>query len=295
MRLFTFLSALFFGFSAEATTLLASKSALVSRIRSPLSFKEEKNENPQWPGKSSIVFDFKTSDLDLKLYNVDGKFSIEAVLDVSKVHQSILPTDDYGRLTKEAKALAKNPFIRFESSHFPSELVNVKCTRVQCRGIWTRFPYKSDVSMLIKAETNIRGLAGRTWTINLNQILPERGAVNLKADFFPKLTLENPYRGSATPPSRILQTRLYKGGEVLTYDLDKKSEADIGMIHEWRFDPEANGGIGYHKLSKQTAFEVWEGPALFEISPGSSLEAFELYPGDRINLPVDTILAISPG
>jgi hypothetical protein len=268
------------GYAEPAST----KPRVISKLLTPLKIVEEPTNSALLPGKSRVSLSFPASDSDLEsqIWKVGEGYNLETKIDVRKVNQATLPVDDYGRITKEAKALTGRPFIKYFLPDGTQKIIDVQCTKVQCRGLWKNFPYREDIPTKYQVEVNIRGLSGRNWRISFNQISVEKGLVVIKPD---TRRLE--------APDLFESTRLYEKGAFVPPGSAGPREPDC--IEEWAFD-RAKGltGTSHHRLGRTTLVEVLQGPLVLDVvrQGEDTLESVELATADRVWLPKDAIVSL---
>lgn len=261
-----------------------NKPRVVARLVTPLKFTEEANTSDAQPGKATVTFQSPASktDLESQIWKLGDDYNLESKIDVSQVNQSILPVDSYGKLTKEATALTGRPFIKYYLPDGTQKIIDIQCTKKQCRGLWKKFPYRADIPTKYQVEVNIRGLKGRNWQISFNQVQVEKGLVTLKPETV-RLDGKHHYE----------KTRVYQRGLYVPPGAKSASEPDF--IEEWAFDAAQGLTVsGAHRLGRITLIEIIEGPMVLDVVRGgeSTLESVELTTGDRVWLPREAIIAI---
>jgi|GEM_PF-1410526 len=262
----------------------STKPQVISKMQNPLRFTERPSASLNEPGKSQIAFAWPASDWDLEsqIWKVGDSYNLESKIDVRKANQAILPTDNYGRLTKEAKALTGRPFIKYFLPDGTQKIIDVQCTKKQCRGLWKNFPYRADIPTRYRVEVNIRGLQGQSWQISFNQVTPEKDLVQLKPEIL-----------AAEAPHRFSRSRLYQKGNYVPPGVGGAREPDF--IEEWNFEPtQKNNAVAPHRLGRLTLYEILDGPLILEVERANdgTLESIEINTGDRVWLPAESIVGI---
>ena len=215
-----------------------------------------------------VAVDTSQSDLQMKLWKVQDTYNFESVIDVRSVNQSMLPTDDHGKMLKEAKSLTERPFIRYFLPGKEPLTIDISCNRKTCRSLWTKIPFEPIKSQNFQVEVNIRGLRGKHWQAGYNQTV----FTNIATD---KPVMEFPAEKHF--PQRV---SLFSFGTFWPSTQVTPLQRDntrVASIEEWFFEKKES--TGYRRIRNLTRFALVNGKMDLEISNGDFLEKRETLEG----------------
>jgi hypothetical protein len=266
-----------------ARSLPSSKSTVFSTVRGPVDTQESPKTQAAWPGSFTVVPALVAADLEVKVWRVGKVFNLEPVIDMREVNQSILPVDETGKVSAEASRVREAPWIKVTLPGRPTKTLDARCVDKEktCRGLWPAFPFDPKKEMKLAVEVNLRGLEGKRWSLYLNRFQPER-QISSGDDSAKRMNGVHASPGVATAP---LDLRLIWDAGVVAGMLQR--------VEEWSFPGDGKlAGVGFHKGPLRTVYEILEGGAVVDILYERGIEAVELAPGDRLQLPPDTVHAL---
>lgn len=281
-------------FSLFALTLSWSTEASprkISTLLFPVNHKEVSIKNSELPGSTGVVIDKGKAQLEISIWKNKNQHSMELLIDMKGVNQSVLPVDENGELTAAATQLAAVPWIKVYWPGRGPQTLDVKCDSrtVKCSGLWKDFPYDASKETAFKVEANIRGLEGKVWSprINSYQVLAQDlKELRLEAETLPRL-YETQKGVSALRTQRrnlYFHDSMPAGlGDLLLY-----------RIQEWNFLPENQiRETGFFQTLNPTLFLCDTGELLLQSLSGKSLQTFEVNTGDAFLASKPTILSFA--
>lgn len=277
-----------FCFSAVA---LQASPRKISTILFPVAHKEVSIKGSELPGSTGIVIDKSKAQLEVSVWKAGGKHSMELLIDMKGVNQSVLPVDENGELTAAVTQLSAVPWIKVYWPGRGPQTLDVKCDSrsLKCSGLWKDFPFDASKETAFKVEANIRGLEGKVWSprINTYQILAQDiKELRLEAEILPKLYETQ----SGVPPLRTQRRNLYHY-DSMPEDL---GELLLYRIQEWGFLPDDSiRETGFFQTLNPTLFLCDTGELLLQALSGQSLQTFEMNTGDAFLARKPTILSFS--
>lgn len=222
--------------------------------------------------------DTSKADLKLRLWKVSDTYNFESSINIGDINQSVLPTDEQGKILKEAKSVTDRPFIRYYMPNREPVTIDLSCKKKECRALWVKAPYEPLEFQSFHVEINIRGMRGRSWKAGYNlAFYQDDTAVELpKAEGFPA-RLSYFHQASPWPPTK--RTTL------------TREELQIGAIEDWTMN--VNETTGYRRIRELSRMLLMKGSVNIDITNGEYLESRELKEGQVLWLLPEQILRVT--
>jgi len=242
-------------------------------------------------GANSVRLETKKSDLEINIWFHDKKYSMEVIVDVTDVNQSLLPVDSSGKLIEKSTHMSAIPWVKVYWPGLGPVTLDVKCDNrtKKCTSIWANFPYDPSKDSTFKIEANLRGLEGKLWTPRLNI----HGLYSGQASELGIITrVFNPLY-AIQPGAKAAQIRVRQH-----YDLSRLPSVirpySLLRILEWSFQTSSQmGESGFFRTLNPTLFTLDEGSALLQTLADKSLQTFEMNRGDTFWAPTPTVLSFA--
>lgn len=267
----------------------------ISSLIYPVTFSESSLSSPLLVGASNVRIDSSKSDLELIIWKISSNHALEINIDVRNVNQSILPTDEHGKLLSKVTQLGTVPWIKVYLPKHPTQTLDVSCDSKKkiCQGVWKKFPYDSNFSGVVKIEANIRGLEGKVWS-------PQLYSINLLLHhstdaILPSNTFSPPYalsQNKDTPPqaARVEITQFY---DLLRFSSTFAS-LKLLSVYTWKFINDSQlRSSGFFKLSNKTLYQWIQGQSLLDVLNQDSLQTFEIQKGQNLWIQEPLTLSLS--
>ncbi|MBS1983831.1 MAG: hypothetical protein JST16_06640 [Bdellovibrionales bacterium] len=249
-----------------------SEAKKVLTIITPVKVKESQDSN-------LVQVDRSESDMELNLWDIAGTRHFDVAINVTKVNQAILPTDEHGKLTKDATTLTERPFIRFYVAGREPETHDISCSRTQCKALWKNIPLDATKPQSFKVEVNIRGLRGKNWTAGYNQL------------FIKGTPLQEVGKAPGQPDRTIYWSPdFYWPPAALAPWTIESSPAPV--FEELNFKEGEKTQMGFGKSKRLIRFALIEGKMAVEVTNGEYLEKRELNAGEVLWIPPGQILSV---
>jgi|GEM_PF-3569520 len=246
----------------------------VVNLRYPIAFREVSKTQALAAGASSLEVDLSKADLELIVWKIDATHALEVNIDVSKVNQSVLPTDASGKLLAKVTDLGAVPWIKVYWPGEAPKLLDVTCaSRTSiCQGIWKNFPYDGSQEKALKVEANLRGLEGRIWAPVMNT---HRIHASSSEDLGIKSVVMNPpYR--TKPKADAARVRVSALYDLLRMPKDF-ANLKLLSVYEWTFLNDSKlRESGFMRTLYKTLFQVDKGQFLLETISQSTLQSQDL-------------------
>lgn len=248
----------------------------ISTVRYPLEFSESAVTHPILIGASNIQISSTKENLELVIWKTNSSFALEVNINVKGVNQSILPTDENGKLLAKVTQLGAVPWIKVYLPGHPPQTLDVKCDSKSniCQGVWKNYPFDPIFEGVVKIEANIRGLEGKVWSPQLSSLVPTLAygkQIGLET-----ATLNPPYSlpaKSKIPPARVEVTRFY---DLLRFPAEF-ANLKLLSIFTWKFLNDSQlRSSGYFRVLRRTLFHIDKGQALLDVLTTDSLQTFEV-------------------